>query len=83
AQYHENNDNTIEYCREAGEAMFIDETLGSIYEAYEVWCNSEKINPLSPKKLKEQLLAQYGLVNDKTRSVNGVKGKFFYKKDDL
>lgn len=81
-QYHEDNDNTIEYCRESGEEMFIDQTLGDIYTAYEVWCQSQMYNPLSAKKLKEQLLVQFNLMNDKTRSIKGIKAKFFYKKED-
>lgn len=83
SQYHEMNNHTIEYCREGGITAFEGKKIGEIYTAYEIWCQDpdRDYNPLSRKLLSAQLKEQYGLVNDKVISKDGVKGRFFYKKE--
>lgn len=53
--YHEENNNTIQFCEEYNVHDFVGRLPGSVKEDYDNWCSEQAYEPLSMKRLNESL----------------------------
>ncbi|MEB7801492.1 phage/plasmid primase, P4 family [Staphylococcus xylosus] len=77
-KYHEENDNTIQFCDDHNISDFIGFRAGEIKEQYESWCNEEDQKPASKKRLHETLKDKFN-IELKTTSRNGKSVRLFAK----
>ncbi|WP_341636873.1 phage/plasmid primase, P4 family [Staphylococcus casei] len=76
--YHEENNNTLQFCEENHIADFLDGVPGTVKQHYEAWCNEQAYEPLSMKRLNESL-KEFFEIEPKKTTVNGKQCRKYRK----
>lgn len=78
--YHQENNNTIQFCEENEIADFLERLPGSVKEDYDNWCNEQGYDPLSMKRLNETMKEIFKIEPRKT-TINGKQCRIYRKMD--
>lgn len=76
--YHEENNNTIQFCEERQITAFLEQLPGVVKEDYDNWCNDQAYEPLSMKRLNETLKDIFNIEPKKTTK-NGSQCRVYRK----